>query len=79
MRTNRVIGMHQGIVVGAIACKTQHRHRALCGTMVIDFKTLETGLLLKKESLLFLVTYLNKGQAGMEKMVVATVDANGML
>ena len=78
-RTNRVIGMHQSIVVGAIARKTQDRHRAMCGTMVIDFKTLETGLLLKKESLLFLVTYLNKGQAGMEKMVVATVDANGML
>ena len=77
--TNRVIGMHQSIMVDAIACKTQHRHRALCGTMVIDFKTLKTGLLLKKESLLVLVTYLDEGRAGVEIMVVTAVETDGML
>ena len=77
--TNRVIGMHQSIVVGAIACKTQHRHRALCGTMVIDFKTLKTSFMLEEEGLFVLVTYLDEGQAGVEIMVVTAVDADGLL
>ena len=61
-RANRIISMHQSVVVGVIACKT-----------------LETRLLLKKESLLVLVTYLDEGRAGVEIMVVAAIEADGML
>ena len=47
--------------------------------MIIDFKTLKTGLLLKKEYLLVLITYLAEGRAGVEIMVVAAIEADGML
>ena len=78
-RANRIIGMHQRIMVGAIARNTQHRLGALTRSMSIDFKTLKTGLLLKKECLLVLITYLGKGRAGVEIMAVAAVEADGML
>ena len=47
--------------------------------MMIDFKTLETGFLLKKESLFVLITYLNEGRADVEIMAVTAVETDGML
>ena len=71
--------MHQRIMVGAIARKTQHRPGALTCSMSIDFKTLKTSFKLKEERLLVLVTYLDEGRAGVEIMVVTAVETDGML
>ena len=78
-RTNRVIGMHQSIVVGAIARKTQHHPGALTRSMSIDFKTLKTSFKLKEKRLLVLVTYLDERRTGVEVMVATAVETNGML
>ena len=43
---------------------------------IIAFKA---SFYLEKKSLPFLITYLNEGRAGREMVVVATVDATGML
>ena len=61
-----------------MALQTNHRQRALGSTMssIIAFKASFDP---EKKSLPFFITYLNEGRAGREMVVVATVDANGML
>ena len=70
--------MHQCIVVGTMACQTKHCHRALCSTMS-SIIALKTSLSSEQKILPLFITYLNEGWAGREVVVIATVDANGML
>ena len=65
-------------MVGPEALQTSDGQRALRSTMrsIIAFKASFDP---EKKSLPFFITYLNEGRAGREMVVVATVDATGML
>ena len=61
-----------------MALQTNYRQRALGSTMssIIAFKASFDP---EKKSLPFFITYLNEGWAGREMVVVATINARGML
>ena len=65
-------------MVGPVALQTSDSQRALRSTVrsIIAFKASFDP---KEKSLPFFITYLNERWAGREMVVVATVDANGML
>ena len=65
-------------MVGSVALQTSDGQRALRST-VRSIIALKASFDPKEESLPFFITYLNEGRAGREMVVVATVDATGML
>ena len=65
-------------MVGTIALQTSDRQRALRST-VRSIIALKASFDPKEKSLPFFITYLNEGWAGREMVVVATINARGML
>ena len=65
-------------MVGTIALQTSDRQRALRST-VRSIIALKASFDPKEKSLPFFITYLNEGWAGREMVVVATINAHGML
>ena len=65
-------------MVGTIALQTSDRQRALRST-VRSIIALKASFDPKEKSLPLFITYLNEGWAGREMVVVATINACGLL